>query len=157
MASPEDIVVDLFRSKSSAHKASCQPAQHFQRLRLVSLLNEERPGRKFDRAVKYLNAIPCGYSKKTLTERHYSQSCSFPHTQQQNQSNKLTDTANHSLAHRSTGDKGMRHLNIVVEPAIAVQTRRDLLADLFIRRLRAFAQHEVLEQFFRHGQTLRCQ
>src|SRR5450830_104723 len=88
MASPEDIVVDLFRSKSSAHKASCQPAQHFQRLRLVSLLNEERPGRKFDRAVKYLNAIPCGYSKKTLTERHYSQSCSsLTHNNKTNQTN----------------------------------------------------------------------
>src|SRR5450830_1102882 len=81
----------------------------------------------------------------------------FPHTQQQNQSNKLTDTTNHSLPHRSTGDKGMRHLNIVVEPAIAVQARRDLLANLFISRLRAFTQHKVLEQFLRHGQTLRCQ
>ncbi|MFL6718814.1 MAG: hypothetical protein ACJ8G3_20865 [Burkholderiaceae bacterium] len=41
--------------------------------RLVDLLNEERPGRKFDRAVK---ASPQRYTvrvlKKTLTERHYA-------------------------------------------------------------------------------------
>ena len=41
------------------------------RNRLVDLLNEERPGRKFDRAVKALpQRYPVRVLKKTLTERH---------------------------------------------------------------------------------------
>src|SRR5450830_1641926 len=72
-------------------------------------------------------------------------------------SNELANPPQHRFPHRTAGDEGMRHLDVVVEPAVAVQACRNLLADFFIRRLRALAQHEVLEQLFGHAQRLRRQ